>query len=80
MSQQLRLLFGTSCAVQKVLGDINRYAGTRYPLRRPYIRHLATLWHSGMNPCPVAEVLLAGWVAGPFPLSQSESAYSMASF
>jgi DNA-binding NtrC family response regulator len=32
MNQQLRLLFGTSCAIRKVLADCARYAVTRYPL------------------------------------------------
>ncbi|MFL5493506.1 MAG: sigma 54-interacting transcriptional regulator [Gemmatimonadales bacterium] len=32
MTQQLRLLFGSSCAMQAVLEDGARYAGTRYPI------------------------------------------------
>ena len=32
MTQQLRLLFGTSHAIQKVVADAGRYASTRYPM------------------------------------------------
>jgi two-component system response regulator HydG len=32
MTQQLRLVFGTSCAIQQVAADCVRYAGVRYPL------------------------------------------------
>ena len=32
MHQLLRLLFGTSCAIQKVLEDPVRYAATRHPI------------------------------------------------
>jgi len=32
MPQQLRLLFGNSRPIQKVLADAGRYAGTRYPM------------------------------------------------